>query len=373
MTPARGWPFALGLVITAAALGFTAWAIVLGFGTPDAVLDRDLNAAAAPPPERDVVTLVVELGDSAQSIAARLVALGVIDSARRFETQVQLRGWEDELVSGSYDLEPGLTTSEIIERIHNGVTSPLAVTIPEGLRLEEIAERLEEAGIVSAAEFLRATRLAANRAGTFAGRLPAAVPIEGYLFPSRYRFPLRVTADDVVRAMLERFDEQFTPERLATIEAAGRTVHEVLIVGSIVEREALLDEERPVIAAVFWNRVLATIPLQADPTVQYAVANSPANVARFGYWKAELTAADLQLNSPYNTYVAGGLPPTPIASPGLASIDAAIDPERVEFLYFVARGDGSHAFAITFEQHQANVERFLGGGDGSDQADEEAQ
>jgi UPF0755 protein len=136
----------------------------------------------------------------------------------------------------------------------------------------------------------------------------------------------------------------------------------VLTVASIVERETALEEERPIIASVFWNRLATGIPLEADPTVQYAIAQRPGSVSRFGYWKSSLSNADLEFVSAFNTYVFDGLPPTPIASPGVAAIDAALRPADTAYFFFVARrdGSGSHEFAETFEQHSANIERLLG-------------
>ena len=158
--------------------------------------------------------------------------------------------------------------------------------------------------------------------------------------------------------MLKRFDDQLTASLRAAIAASGETVHTVLTIASIVEREAAVARERSTIAAVFWNRLAQAIPLQADPTVQYALTEDPASVAAFGYWKTSLDTLDLTFESTFNTYRIGGLPPGPIAAPGLAAIEATIFPAETTFLYFVGRGDGTHAFADTFEEHLRNVIRF---------------
>ena len=160
--------------------------------------------------------------------------------------------------------------------------------------------------------------------------------------------------------MLQRFDAQITPELQTELAASGRNLHSLLTIASIVEREAVLPAERQVIASVFWNRVRVEQRLEADPTVQYALAQDPTSVAVFGAWKSPLTSQDLQIASPWNTYVADGLPPTPIASPGLESILATLRPAQTAFFFFVARGDGGHLFAETFAEHSDNVDRVRG-------------
>ena len=161
-----------------------------------------------------------------------------------------------------------------------------------------------------------------------------------------------------MRRMLAAFDAQATPELRQAIQASGLSLHEAVTLASIVEREAVLPEERPIIASVFLNRLRLGMPLEADPTVQYALASDPASVERFGFWKQGLTTEDLQVDSPYNTYVNGGLPPGPIANPGLASLEAVAHPAQTSYLYFVARNDGSHVFAETLEEHLRNVEKY---------------
>lgn len=325
---------------------------------PGSAVDEHPDDAAGQRLTPISATVVVEPGASAAQIGTALIDAGLIDSPRRFETLVSLLGYDTSLAAGTYEFEDGLTTTEIIERLRAGITAPLVVTIPEGLRIEEVAARLEEAGIVGAVDFLIATQNPGNAIGTLAGDRPAGTKIEGYLFPSTYRFSARADADRLVQAMLERFDDQFTPALRAAIAAAGETVHTVLTVASIVEREAVVARERSTIASVFWNRVVQGIPLQADPTVQYALTEDPSSIAIFGYWKTILDANDLTFESNYNTYVVSGLPPGPIAAPGLASIEATIFPAETIFLYFVARGDGTHVFAETFEEHLRNVVRF---------------
>lgn len=346
------------LISSATAVLLVVLAIWLALDVPGAATEEDPTDAAGQRPSPVAATITVDPGDSARAIGDKLAAEGVIDSPRRFETLVALFGYEANLAAGEYDFEAGLTTTEIIERIRAGIVAPLVVTIPEGLRIEEIAERLADEEILPAVDFLIATRNPANWEGTLAAARPPGTSLEGYLFPSTYRFSARATGDAVVRAMLERFDDQIPAEIETAIRASGRTLHDVLTIASIVEREAVLPSERATIASVFWNRVRDVIPLQADPTVQYAIAAEPANVLAFGYWKPALESADLTYSSLFNTYTVIGLPPTPIAAPGFASILAAVGPASTDFIYFVSRGDGSHAFAETFDEHLENVVRF---------------
>jgi len=304
----------------------------------------------------DNTSVTVVAGDTAGSIGRRLVANEVIDSYYRFELLAFLLGWESRLESGAYSFEPGLTTYEILRRIHSGETSPWRVVLPEGLRLEQVTERLVEAEVVDAASFLTVvgTPPADLVAGTLAALRPAGTSLEGYLFPSAYTFPLGGTAEDAVRQMLQRFDDALTPDLRNQVSQSGRTLHEIVTIASIIEREVVDDAERVLVSAVIWNRLAAGMPLQFDSTVQYAVGQPTE------WWKRELSGADLAIQSPFNTYVASGLPPAPISSPGLASIAAAANPAAVPYLFFFARGDGTHAFAVTFEEHQANVEQYRG-------------
>ena len=187
---------------------------------------------------------------------------------------------------------------------------------------------------------------------------PQAPALEGYLFPDAYPVGRDTTAAALIELMLARFDERVTPAMRQAYGALGLTLREAVIVASIIQREAVLDEEKPLMAAVFLNRLRAGMPLQADPTVQYALGYQAAAET---WWKVPLTADDLQVNSPYNTYLYGGLPPGPISNPGLAALQAVANPAAVEYLFFVvdcaAATPGAHAFSVTYEEHVANVQR----------------
>jgi UPF0755 protein len=348
----------VALAITAAvlaAVGLAAWVVS---ATPGTILKGDPSQPVLPTPSRtDVVSVEVSPGESAGDIAGRLESAGVIQSARLFRVLVSLMGVENEMVAGNYEFDRGMPTLQVIGRLRSGVTMPLMVTVPEGLRSEEIALLMERQGIVTADDFRRALTAGTYDFAFLAERPPGA-GLEGYLFPATYGFSRGVTAEEVVRRMLAAFDEQVTPELRQAIQDSGLTLHEAVTLASIVEREAVLPEERPIIASVFLNRLRLGMPLDADPTVQYAVASDPASVEQYGFWKQALTTEDLGVDSPYNTYVNSGLPPGPIANPGLASLEAVAHPAQTSYLYFVARQDGSHVFAETLEEHLRNVEQY---------------
>ncbi len=350
------WRLGIAVVLTVAAIIAAASATVAISRTPQSA-NTERSLERQPTIDVGPTSVTIFQGDTAAVIGRRLLSGNAIDSDTRFELLALLMGWEGRLEPGDYSFEPGLTTFEILRRIHFGETSPLSIVIPEGLRVEQVTERLVAAGIVEREAFVAALEAAADDvvAESLAAQRPSGVSLEGYLFPSAYAFPLEVNAEKVLREMLVRFSDVLTPQVWEQINASGRSFHEILTIASIIEREVIEDSERALVSAVIWNRLQIDMRLQMDPTVQYAVGRSG------DWWKVELTGDDLAYESAYNTYVIDGLPPTPIASPGLASIEAAANPASVPYLYFVARGDGTHAFAVTYEEHQANIERYREG------------
>lgn len=224
--------------------------------------------------------------------------------------------------------------------------------------MEQIADAASDIGIIRE-EFLAAASDPSLYEFEFLSELPPGATLEGYLYPARYSVGRDETAADLVTKMLQAFDENVPAGVRESASKVGLTFYEVLTLASIIEREAQVPEERPVMAQVFLSRLELGIPLEADPTVQYAVSQDAASVEEFGYWKAELTESDLANESPYNTYVNAGMPPGPIANPRLDSILAVLEPADTNYLYFVARPDGSHVFAETFEEHQQNVQEII--------------
>lgn len=314
-------------------------------------------AALATAPAGTVVTVDVKEGDSAAVIADRLQSAGVIQSSDLFNELTALEGMENGLAAGEYQLNRNMPVAEVISRLHAGNTGALRVTIPEGKRIEEVAQILDKAGVVPAQAFLDAVHNG-HYNYDFLGDDPPAAGLEGYIFPDTYNFPDHNKPEDVVSLMLKDFGQRLTPDLRAAIQQQGLSLHQAVTLASIVEREAEAPNERPTIASVYLNRIRLGMPLQADPTVQYALAQDPTSLNQFGLWKSELTLDDLAVDSPYNTYLHNGLPPGPIANPGLGSLQAVAHPAQTNFLYFVAKGDGTHAFAATYAEQQANVAKY---------------
>ncbi|GBD23603.1 Endolytic murein transglycosylase [bacterium HR29] len=329
---------------------------------PAATIGDPPSLPAPASPGREV-TLVVPEGASVDDIARELERLEVIHSAEQFTTLAALMGLGHRLAPGTYTLRTGSSPLTVLDAIRVKPSPPvIRLTFPEGLRIEEMAAIVEESGFATAAEFLQAVERAQLPPGLAeylppADQLPPGQRLQGYLFPDTYLLPKGATVDDLVALMITTLDERFTPELRAAAAAKGLNPHQALTLASIVEREAVIPAERPLIAGVFLNRLRANDLLGADPTVQFAVALDPANVARWGWWKRELTIDDLEIQSPYNTRLVPGLPPGPIANPGLASIEAVANAVETDYYYFVANakaGDGSHVFAVTEAEHERN-------------------
>ncbi|MDP2663179.1 MAG: endolytic transglycosylase MltG, partial [Dehalococcoidia bacterium] len=289
------------------------------------------------------VLFTVRQGDTSGKIAEALEGRGLIGNATFFKMLVGYYGVDKELKAGDYELSAAMTMTEIISKLRQGLVKTTRITIPEGWRLEEVAEAVDRLGVFRKGDFLAATK--GNYDYAFLRSRPASASggLEGYLFPDTYEIRPRETPADFVKMMLANFQEKLTPAMASAANKEKLSIHQMLTLASIVEREAVLPAERPIIASVFLNRLSRNIPLYADPTVQYALGNDTASVTRWGYWKKTLSQPDLNTNSPYNTYRNPGLPPGPIANPGLASIRAVLEPANSDYLYFVAKGDGSHA------------------------------
>ena len=300
-------------------------------------------------------------GETAATIGRRLRTAGVIDNANSFRLLARLTGAERQLEAGEYEFGPGTSVLDALSRIQAGLTSARNVTVPEGLRVEQVAALLDQRGVVPAKEFLAALKAYAPSSPETIDLLasrPTNQSMEGFLFPATYSFSRRITASEAVEMMVKALSDRFTPQMRDDARRQSLTPFQVLTLASIVEREAIVPEDRPLIASVYLNRLKQDLSLQADPTVQYAVAPTAGATAASVLWKRDLTADDLKTDSPYNTYIKKGLPPGPIASPGLDSIRAVLHPADTTYLYFVARPNGSHAFSTTFAEHEQNVQRY---------------
>jgi UPF0755 protein len=283
-------------------------------------------------------------GTGVSTMAARLAEAGVVADSWTFRLAARLSGAERRLQAGEYRFAEAATPFDVVARLADGDVFSRPVTFREGLTIREMAEVFERQGLGTAQAFVRAAA-AGDLAQSFD---PEARTLEGYLFPDTYPLARRVDPDGLVRLMVAGFVRAFDGDARAKAAALNLSVREVVTLASLVEKETAVAAERPLVAAVYRNRLRKNMPLQCDPTVIYALMQA-------GRWNGNLTRADLRFDSRYNTYRYPGLPPGPIASPGRASLEAAVAPADVPYLYFVSRNDGSHVFATTLAEHNRNV------------------
>jgi UPF0755 protein len=300
---------------------------------------------APPAPLREAARIVeIPAHEGVREIAARLHREGVIRSPVGFIGLSLIHGKARRLRAGEYEVRQGATSLEVLELLESGRVRQHGVLHPEGATLEELAGVLGRMGLADPAAIVRV----ATDPSLLTTLGVAGPSLEGYLFPDTYQLTKGMRPEEILTLMVQRLRAKVTPSIAGRAGERGLTLHELLTLASIIEREAVVPDERRLISAVFWNRLGRDMPLQADPTVQYAV----------GRGREALTRADLQTDHPYNTYRRPGLPPGPIASPGLPAIEAALDPAPVDFLYFVAMDNRRHHFSLTVEEHNAAVARY---------------
>jgi UPF0755 protein len=297
-------------------------------------------------PAAPAAPAAVELppGTSLAEVARRLEAQGVVRSAAGFRLLARLRGASRAVQAGTYDFAAPATPGEVLGRLVAGDVRRLRLTIPEGWTLREIAARVEAGGLGSARTFLRL----ANDPQFIASLGISAASLEGYLFPETYLIAAGTPEERLIRTMVEQLRSRLAPDLIEGAAKAGLDLHDLLTLASIIQKEAGSREEMPLISAVFHNRLKRGMRLQADPTVIYGLARFNGN----------LTRRDLTTPTPYNTYSIAGLPPGPIASPGEEALRAAAFPASAGYLYFVARGDGTHVFSLTLPEHNRAVRRY---------------
>ncbi|OLC38328.1 MAG: hypothetical protein AUH81_04315 [Candidatus Rokubacteria bacterium 13_1_40CM_4_69_5] len=277
-------------------------------------------------------------------IAARLKMAGAIRSPEGFLVLTLARGSLRSLKAGEYEVPRDASTLDVLALLENGKVRQHPVLHPEGASLAELGRTLESAQLARTADLMKA----ATDPGFLRSQGIEGPSAEGYLFPDTYNFVRGMTPEQMLGRMIQRLQTKLTPELRERARQRNLSMHELLTLASIIEREAVVPGERRFISAVFWNRLKLGMPLQADPTVQYAV----------GKERRALTRADLTTDHPYNTYLRAGLPPGPIASPGLGAIEAALDPAPVKYLYFVKKDDQHHHFSVTVEEHNSAVARY---------------
>ena len=295
-------------------------------------------------------SFLVTKGASAETIAQKLESGGFIKSAFAFKLYVQVTGKSRAIGSGEYSISPSMSVPEVLKAL---TSAPLElwVTIPEGLRREEIAGK-----------FIEGLGKKDEDASTFRTEfLSESDGKEGFLFPDTYLFPREVSASVVVKRMLDTFDVK-TADYSAQINNSKLTLNQIVTLASILERETVTDEERPVVAGILLNRFDIGMPLQADATVQYAMANVRCKSKPVGcdWWPRPILRDDLDIDSPFNTYKYGGIPPSPIANPGLSALSAAISPADTPYFYYIHDSDEKIHYAKTLDEHNQNVRVYLG-------------
>jgi peptidoglycan lytic transglycosylase G len=300
---------------------------------------------ASPTPAVRSHPVMVELPahEGVLAIASRLEATGVIRHRAMFSALALVRGSVRRLKAGEYEIPRGASTLDVLDMVANGRVHQHVVLHPEGATVAELARVLAEERLATVADVLRVAR---DPAFLHAQGIEGP-SVEGYLFPDTYQFVHGLRAEELLGRMVQRLRAK-VGDAESRARGRGLTLHQLLTLASIIEREAVAPEERRLISAVFWNRLKRDMPLQADPTVQYAV----------GKGRRALTRTDLDSTDPFNTYRYPGLPPGPIASPGLAAIDAALDPAPVPYLYFVKVDERHHHFSTTAAEHNAAVLRY---------------
>jgi UPF0755 protein len=298
------------------------------------------------PTEEHPPSKVVDIPDGStfQYVATLLEREGLIKSRFFFVLFGKSQSADRKIHAGEYELNPGMTPAEILAMLLNGQVVLHSLTIPEGLTIVQIAELASQDGLTDRAEFLR---LAKDRAFVESLGIKAET-LEGYLYPNTYKFPRAVKAREVLVTMVEQLRQVLGPDLLARMQEIKMTMHEVLTLASVIEKETGSGGERSEISAVFHNRLKKHIPLQSDPTVIYGLPAFDGNLRK----------KDLSSPSPYNTYRVQGLPPGPIANPGFQAIRATLYPSNSSYLYFVSRNDGTHQFSATLIEHNRAVEKY---------------
>jgi len=306
----------------------------------------DLLAYAAKPASNNTKEQVfnIKSGSNFNDVAEKLAAMGLISSTFKFKILAVLKGVDKKLQAGEYRLTAAMPTALILKTLVEGNVRLHRLTIPEGYSLKQVADAAETAGIISKDPFLKA---AANSTLIAKAGLKAD-SFEGYLFPETYYFPTGVSAEYIILTMFSRFNSVITPAWRIRAQELGLSLHQIITLASIIEKESGDPAENPVISSVFHNRLKLKMKLQSDPTVIYSIKDYKGNIQK----------KHLLANTPYNTYRIKGLPPGPIANPGKKAIHAALFPDNTRLLFFVARKDGTHEFSSNIKDHNKAVRKY---------------
>lgn len=313
--------------------------IVTWFGIE---LYRFARLPAGSTDSQEIVTVMP--GENFISLADMLKRKGIITDTRKFKLLAIIRRDDKNLKAGEYPLSASMTPGQVLDVLVDGKTFLYRLTVPEGFNIEQIAAVVAETGLGAADDFATLCMDADFTASIGIG----AQTLEGYLFPDTYYFPKGVQAETIIGKMVARFKEQFSPAWRQRSEELNMSVHEIVTLASIIEKETGEPSERPVIASVFHNRLKKRMRLESDPTVIYGITDFDGNIKR----------THLTTLTPYNTYKIKGLPPGPIANPGRAAIEAALYPAQTDYLFFVSKKDNTHHFSKTIQEHNAAVRKY---------------
>jgi UPF0755 protein len=289
-------------------------------------------------------TIRIQPGDSFTLVCDRLVEKQLVQHPGLFLLVARVMGLDRQLPAGEVTLTPGTSLWGVLQHLRQAQAITIDVTIPEGLQARQIAGLLQQQAQVDSAEFMRAV----SNPGLIRRMRIDAPDLEGFLFPDTYNLYHGMSGEEVVRRMLERFDQVWDDSMTARADELGWTVRQALTMASIIEGEIMVPDEAPIVSSVYHNRLRTRMLLQADPTIQYIIPDGPRRLLK----------DDLKIESPYNTYLHLGLPPGPINNPGQAAILAALYPADTKYLFFVAKGDGTHAFNETERGHWRDKAKF---------------
>jgi len=317
--------------------------LVVAFGVAALWIDMQRFAHRPAGPNAPRIVTVTS-GEAFSTLATKLKKKGIISSVWRFKLIARVNGDDTRLKAGEYELAATMPPVQILDILVTGKVLLHRIVVPEGFTLAQVAAQIAHSGVADAAAF---ETLAKDPALITEFGL-AGSNLEGYLFPDTYYFPRNVPARTLIETMVRRFEEQFPPQWKQRAEELGMTVHQVVTLASIIEKETGDPSERALIASVFHNRLKKKMRLQSDPTVIYGIAQFDGNITR----------RHLNTPTPFNTYQIGGLPPGPIANPGKASIEATLYPAQTRFLYFVSKTNGTHHFSTSLKEHNRAVRKY---------------
>jgi UPF0755 protein len=337
------------------ALGCIQWALVVLFLLPAALgipgfflyswVDHQLHVPANP--SNSKVRFVVSPGATFHEVANTLHQVGLVDNVTVFDLYARYKHLDRQVEAGAYILSRNLNEVQILESLQTAIPQEIYITIPEGFTIKKTAAMLDQGGVIKGSDYT-AQAVAGSYNYSFLKNLPPGTSLEGFLFPDTYLVPRTATAKDLIIQQLDDFNHYWTSARQAEAAQRRLTPQQVVIIASMIEREARFQVDRPLVASVIYNRLQAGWPLQIDATVLYAK----------GVWQSTVTLQDRNIQSPYNTYLHTGLPPGPIANPGIQSIDAALKPAQTGYFYYVSDPQGHNHYAQTQQQFEQLLRQY---------------